>query len=109
MAKNNNLLYGFHMNKLPKLFDTYNQILSTDLTACQIYVANPQSIKYNSIKHNDLICTRSLLINSNKPLYRCIHGCLACNLAGSVNGYDDPQYNIKLAATRYRLTAELDV
>ncbi len=105
---NNNYRYGFHVQKLPKIYDSVKRILySTPLRAMQIYISNSRSKNLPDVDVKDILSTRELL--EEFGAYMCVHGCLLYNLAGSVKHKKDPKYNEKLDSTCRLLIRELDI
>lgn len=91
--------FGSHVGFLGNLTDTYKVVEHAGLTASQIYL--PQY----AVPFPDIIESRKCCPNA----YKCVHSCLASNLAGSTDGTLDRKYGYKLKTARSKLLHELDI
>lgn len=96
---NNMAKIGSHVGFSGSLTSTYRNLEYTGLTATQIYL--PQY----SLNYPDIIESRKCC----KDAYKCVHSCLASNLAGSTDGPSDPKYEYKLRTARSKLLHEVDI
>lgn len=88
--------FGCHIQFKGTLEETYK---SLNLSASQIYLPQ-RGLAYPDIIESRRCCTGS---------YKCIHSCLASNLAGSTDGTLDSKYKYKLTTARSKLLKELDI
>lgn len=100
-------LYGFHIQKLPSLYQTFKQVVSSSINAFQIYVSNSRSKSPPVIDVDDALKARELLRSAD--CYACIHGCLLYNLAGTTLGPSDPKFTSAVESTVTALVGELDL
>jgi hypothetical protein len=75
------------------LINTVKEVGESPFNAVQIYVGNPIKLIVPNFDLTDILECRNYIKESSKPIYTCIHGCLAYNLAGSVDGTNDKQYS----------------
>lgn len=102
--------YGFHVKKYPTIYQTYfKNIMGREdcISAIQIYIASPKTKAPPKFSYEDLAISRKFIEN-HKEIYVVVHGCLFYNLAGTVAGKSDRNYEQILSSTLYSLTAELD-
>jgi deoxyribonuclease-4 len=99
--------YGFHVIKSPSMLKTILRVIKeTNLTAIQVYVSSPKSKAPPVFDYEDLLAARKVAISNR--LHVAIHGCLLYNLAGAVDGRNDPEFDKKLSSTLRGLIGELD-
>lgn len=99
--------YGFHVTKYPSMLKTILRITrETPLTALQVYISSPKSKYPPKFDYDDLLASRNEIERSQ--IYTVIHGCLLYNLAGTVKGSSDDNYEKSLSSTLQGLIAELD-
>lgn len=99
--------YGFHVTKHPSMLKTFKEVAERDVSAMQVYISNSRSKAPPTFDYTDLAVTRAA-IEKHQEIYVVIHGCLLYNLAGTVGGPTDNNYNYALSTTLEGLTAELD-
>lgn len=86
---------------------TFQYIQNNNLGACQLCI--------NRLDISDILLARKYLQQSSLSnqslgtLYTCFHSNITHNLAGSVKGSADPQYNRKITNTKQGLLNELDI
>jgi apurinic endonuclease APN1 len=101
-----NIKIGCHITKKNSLFRSLKRMLTTPLTAFQVFVSNPRSLsplKINNEIIDDLVQTKEFLSVYQK--YMCIHGSLTINLCG---GTDDKNLESKTEIMLTRVIDELD-
>jgi apurinic endonuclease APN1 len=104
---NPDIRIGFHVTKGKTLAGSFENLLETPLLSYQIYLGNARIFASPFIDSTDVLRTRQFLFENNK--FACIHGNLLYNMAGSVKGLDDPDFNRKMSNTRRGITCELDI
>ena len=99
--------YGFHVEKQPSILSSITRVINNmPFSTMQIYISNSRSKNPPKFDFDELEVTRKYILKNNVNCY--IHGCLLYNLAGTVNGETDENYQTSLEATIRGLTAELD-
>lgn len=104
---NPDLRVGFHISKLPTLYNTFDRMMPTALSAFQTYISSGRMWQPPKPNIDDIRMTRALLERNSR--YACVHGCLLYNLAGATDHRANPNYQRNLNNTCTGLLGELDV